>query len=338
MGSLAENLERMKLLFVLIFSFINNGVVKSNSIDELLLAVNRIESNMETVLHKIENLENTIKDAETNVKSIREEVQVLQNEVEKNSNQNNLILELIGTLKEEVKSGNEEQNANHINLERLVEKDSNQSQVIHENLKSLKENMNNAGEFSLSLEKGLKLNSNHSNMILQHLNVLKDEVSSIVKDNRENIEDIGLKLLGSQKLYSDVEYEYYKIMVPDGTHLAEGTVPFICEKVGMKAVCNGADPECSNLKFESDLKNCTVTPLTSPCQEPMYALSKILCDVESPKKCSQLDGVFMYTNGWAGGECGAVDGKWCAVGNWHTSGELREGRKRMYYGLCAKRK
>merc|ERR1711915_754016 len=115
MGSLAENLERMKLLFVLIFSFINNGVVKSNSIDKLLLAVNRIESNMETVLHKIESMENTIKDAETNVKSIREEVQVLQNEVEKN--------------------------ANHINLERLVEKDSNKSQVIHENLKSLKENM-----------------------------------------------------------------------------------------------------------------------------------------------------------------------------------------------------
>ena len=67
--------------------------------------------------------------------------------------------------------------------------------MINENLK---ENMNDAGEISPSLEKGSKLNSNQSNIILQQINVLKDEVSSFVKDNRENIEDISLKLLGSQ--------------------------------------------------------------------------------------------------------------------------------------------
>jgi len=38
------------------------------------------------------------------------------------------------------------------------------------------------------------------------------------------------------------------------------------------------------------------------------------------------------------GECGTVDGQWCVSGNDYTSGEMRKGRKRIYYAYCAKRK
>jgi len=56
-----------------------------------------------------------------------------------------------------------------------------------------------------------------------------------------------------------------------------------------------------------------------------------------PQKCSQLEGVFSYTRGWKASEWGAVDGK-AAEGKNFTSGEMKKGRKKIYYGYCAKRK
>ena len=78
-------MERIKTLFVLIIC-LNNGMVKCNIIEELLISVNRIQANMETVMHKVENMENAIKET-ANVK-------ILNNEAEINSKQNILILEL----------------------------------------------------------------------------------------------------------------------------------------------------------------------------------------------------------------------------------------------------
>ena len=62
-------MERIKTLFVLIIC-LNNGMVKCNIFEELLISVNRIEANMETVMQKVEKMESTIKDTETNVLSI----------------------------------------------------------------------------------------------------------------------------------------------------------------------------------------------------------------------------------------------------------------------------
>ena len=62
-------MERIKTLFVLIIC-LNNGMVKCNIIEELLISVNRIRANMETVMQKVEKMESTIKDTETNVLSI----------------------------------------------------------------------------------------------------------------------------------------------------------------------------------------------------------------------------------------------------------------------------
>ena len=59
-------MERIKTLFVLIIC-LNNGMVKCDIIEELLISANRIQANMETVMHKVENMENAIKET-ANVK------------------------------------------------------------------------------------------------------------------------------------------------------------------------------------------------------------------------------------------------------------------------------
>merc|ERR1712198_652276 len=212
----------------------------------------------------------------------------------------------------------------NLNLEQCVEKYSKNSNMINEHLKSLKEevksvhkDMKIVEEINMNVEEGVKLAKNHSEIILKQIRVFKDEVFSLEEENMKKLEDIGVQILGSQKLYSDDEYDYYKVPVSDGTTLVEGTVPKTCEKVGMRAVCNGPATGCVRV----DLEKCVVTPLSSPCFNPMYPLSKILCDGKKPHQCSQLEGVFSYMKDYVSSECGAVDGNYCARGADFTSGE-----------------
>jgi len=351
---------KIRKLFILIIC-LNNDVVKGDMFEELLISVNHIKLNMETVMHKVENLENTLKETDANVVSIRDDVKILHNEVEKNSKQNILILEELGTFKEKVKRVQEEQNAIHSNmnlqypkileevklassinqnLDMCAEKYSKHSNAIKKHLNSLQEevksvqdSMKNAEEINLNIKENVKYTSNNSDIILKQIKVFKDEVFSLEEENTKKFYDIGVQLLGGQKLYSDNEYDYYKVPVSNGTTLVEGTVPYTCEKVGMKAVCNGPATGCVRV----DLEKCVVTPLSSPCFNPMYPLSKILCDGKKPHQCSQLEGVFSYMKDYVS-ECGAVDGNYCARGADFTSGETIKGRKRIYYGYCAKRK
>jgi len=345
----------MRKLFILIICLNKYGTVQGNMFEELLLAVNRLERNLETVMHKVETMENTIKETQTNVKSIREDVKILHNEVEINSKQ-------LGTLKEEVKSVKEELNVNHsnmnlqyleiveevkkagrinLNMEQCVEKYSKHSNVIKEHLNSLKEEVKsvqdkNAKEINLNIEDVVKMTSNHSDLILKQIKVSKEEVFSLKEENGKNIDAIlqllRCQIIGCQKLHSDNEYDYYKVPVSNGTSLLEGTVPYTCEKVGMKAVCSG--PEGCNY---NNKENCVVTPLSSDCGNPMMPLSKILCDGKTPSYCNKFEGVFNYMFNWSNYECGVVDGSWCTHQK-YTSGEIKKGRKRIYYGYCAKRK
>ena len=184
-------------------------MVQGNMFEELLLAVNRIERNLETVMHKVENMENTVKETETNVKSIREDVEI-------NSKQ-------LGALKEEVKSVKEELNVNHsnmnlqylevveevkkagsinLNMEQCVEKYSKHSNVIKEHLNSLIEEVKsvqdkNAKEINLNIEDVVKITSNHSDLILKQIKVSKEEVTSLKEENGKNIDAI-FQLLGCQ--------------------------------------------------------------------------------------------------------------------------------------------
>ena len=62
-------------------------------------------------------------------------------------------------------------------------------------------------------------------------------------------------------------------------------------------------------------------------------LSEILCNGVHPQHCDPLEGVFNYMYDWEGGECGSVDGSWCAWGREYTAGSKPE---ETYYGYCAK--
>ena len=141
-------MERIKTLFVLIIC-LNNGMVKCDIIEELLISVNRIQANMETVMKKVENVEGIIKVTETNVISIRDEVEI-------NSKQNILILEKFERFKEEVKSVQEEQNENLRNVNLQYPK------ILEGVISVHQANLKNAEEINQNIGEVVKLTSNHS--------------------------------------------------------------------------------------------------------------------------------------------------------------------------------
>jgi len=139
-------------------------------------------------------------------------------------------------------------------------------------------------------------------------------------------------------LHKEEQYEYYKVPVARGTRLTEGKVALTCDSVGMKAICSGP----SSCKY-SDTSKCIITPLSTNCNNPMYPLSKVICDGSKPRNCPQFEGVFSYMKNWYGGECGRVGSDWCANGDDFVAGstEVSPGQEELpeaetYYGYCAK--
>ena len=101
----------------------------------------------------------------------------------------------------------------------------------------------------------------------------------------------------------------------DGTRMILGVVTDTCEAHGMKAVC--LSDGCSH---NSD--GCRVTPLSIQCGNPMYALSKKICNGKSPTYCPSMDGMFSdhKSNFYTGmGSCGTLSGRWCAPGKDNVS-------------------
>ena len=48
----------------------------------------------------------------------------------------------------------------------------------------------------------------------------------------------------TEVLYTDHQFEYYRVRVANGTRMVDGSVPRICEAAGMKAVCMGTGSRC----------------------------------------------------------------------------------------------
>jgi len=355
---------------LILFLFLNNGMVKGDIIEEMLIAVHQLQANMNIVMNKVENIENNLK---VDVNSIKQDIKVLHEEVERTSNQDKIFTESLENIKNILKIDVQSIKQNVKVLNEEVQTNSNQDKVI---IKSLENIENILTDDMISLKQNIKVlheevETNHrqgiarikqygekfeenclkpNNVYLENIERIKEEIKSVneslkeraksVQENAEKnylkidsdlkkISTQNLELFHVQKLHSDNEYSYYKVPVSNGTRLAEGSVEKTCEKVGLRAVCNGKE-EC---KYNS--ASCVVTPL-SECANTLRPLSKIICDGNSPKKCSKLDGVFTQSDNWYGA-CGCVDGTWCVEGNKYTSGEMREGRKRIYYGYCAKR-
>ena len=64
----------------------------------------------------------------------------------------------------------------------------------------------------------------------------------------------------SQEIYNDAEFHYYKVPIPAGTSLSEGTVADLCGNIGngLSAVCFGG----SSCQW-ADPNRCVVTPLST---------------------------------------------------------------------------
>ena len=100
-----------------------------------------------------------------------------------------------------------------------------------------------------------------------------------------------------------------------------------CEAAGMRAVCPGGDTcqysssRCQVVVFERSVCGANAS---------MTGLAKEVCGEEKlPTDCPQLDGLFVYMNGWEGGECGVVDGQQCVNGSNYISG-----KHAVYYAYC----
>ena len=106
--------------------------------------------------------------------------------------------------------------------------------------------------------------------------------------------------------------------------MREGVVADTCEDVGMRAVCGGnsgcrwSSRRCQIVDFEATV-----------CGYTMYGLAEKVCGKKNPRYCTQLDGLFVYLNGYFGGECGVINGRYCANGNRYTSGNPT-----TYYAYC----
>merc|ERR1712198_659369 len=154
MGSLALIMELRKTLLILIL-VLNNGIVKGNIIEEMLIAVHQLQTNMQVVMNKVENIENTLT---VDLKSLKET----------NSKQDKILIESLenigNTLKVDVNSLKE----NIKVLHEEVETNSNQDKILIKSFDSFKvevksfqkESLKNAEEIRLSLEKSLKQNEN----------------------------------------------------------------------------------------------------------------------------------------------------------------------------------
>ena len=103
----------------------------------------------------------------------------IRDEVEINSKQNILILEKFERFKEEVKSVQEEQNENLRNVNLQYPK------ILEGVISVHQANLKNAEEINHNIEEGVKLTSNHSEIILNEIKVIKDEVFSLEEKNRK---------------------------------------------------------------------------------------------------------------------------------------------------------
>ena len=68
----------------------------------------------------------------------------------------------------------------------------------------------------------------------------------------------------NELLYTDSQFEYYKVTVAQGTRMVSGKVTETCRAACMEAVCT-AGPGCRY--YNKDM--CIVTPLSHACNHPM---------------------------------------------------------------------
>jgi len=189
---------------------------------------------------------------------------------------------------------------------------------------------------TISCTEGGQLSFTHSGGQVEKLAAeiadLKDQSAQQFTDLKELIEkhveaaNDTCNVTGSKLYLEENGRKFYGVPIADGTTIVEGAVADTCEAAGMRAVCPGDCPgssaRCEVVDFE-----------VGDCYNPMYGLSKKLCNGGQPRYCPQMDGLFNVSllKRHNGGECGIVSGNWCANGN-----DYRSGNGKTYYAYCVK--
>jgi len=155
----------------------------------------------------------------------------------------------------------------------------------------------------------------------------KPQTTTTAPETTVSTPAIGYKLYYEEegaKYYA----KFYGIPVAKGAPLLEGVVADTCDAVGMRAVCTGdsscrwSSSRCVAVEFESE-----------DCGVPMKGLAKKVCgdNTTTPRDCKELNGLFNYIKNWSGGECGVVNGAYCAQGKDYTPANPP-----VYYAYCVK--
>merc|ERR1712198_16668 len=186
MGSLALIMELRKTLLILIL-VLNNGIVKGDIIEEMLIAVHQLQSNMQVVMNKVENIENTLT---VDLKSLKET----------NSKQDKILIESLenigNTLKADVNSLKENMKVLH----EEVETNSNQNKIFKKSLENtLTIDVNSLKQNIKVLHEEVETNSNQDKILIKSLDSFKVEVRSFQKESLKNAEEIRLSLEKSLK-------------------------------------------------------------------------------------------------------------------------------------------
>jgi len=162
-----------------------------------------------------------------------------------------------------------------------------------------------------------------------------EEIKELLERQREaevgckEGDEEGEEKEGYKLYYEENGAKFYGIPVAGGTTMRNGVVADTCEAVGMRAVCAG-DSSCN---FYSE--RCQLVDFeSSHCIDPMGGLANKLCgEYTGPGGCPEMNGLFIYSNRWGPGECGVVNGEWCAEGNHHISVNPSVF---VYYAYCVK--
>ena len=130
-------------------------------------------------------------------------------------------------------------------------------------------------------------------------------------------------------MYEADGHRYFKVPVPHGVQLVEGSVPDTCQRNGLEAVCFGS----SGCRYNSE--RCLVVPLNRPsCGEGyVNTISLRICNGQYAHSCPKTNNLFAYMNNWeVNSECGNVDGGHCVHGINYVSNPGR-----TYFAFCVKK-
>merc|ERR1712080_124677 len=135
-------------------------------------------------------------------------------------------------------------------------------------------------------------------------------------------------------LTSDSANYYYKVPVPHGVAMTEGSVSDTCGAIGMKPIC--WCNEIGHSSYHYNVEGCLHS--AGGYVSAINDVSTLLCGHTRINECPDLHGVFTAMKGHSVGECGVMPDRCCADRSGFVSGPGADysvgSYTSQYYGIC----